>query len=230
MFTGLESRRKTPAQAGLLDRGGGLEPSRERLPDASRPRRASLAARRSRHAARAPRSCRTWHTLRGAVRPARPAQRPVRPTSPNAARPSRTGAPRAAEATARQTARSAPGSSIRRPPATFTKTSACPSASPPCRESTATIIASRLGSSPVATRRGIARSVCDTSAWISSRIGRVPSSVQATAEPTSPGCPRPKSSDGSGTPVSPAAVISKIPISFVEPKRFFAARRTRCSR
>ena len=36
------------------------------------------------------------------------------------------------------------------------------------------------------TRRGIARSVGATSAWISSRIGRVPSSAHATAAPISP--------------------------------------------
>ena len=40
---------------------------------------------------------------------------------------------------------------------------------------------------------------------------------------------RPKSSDGSGTPTRPAPVISKTPSSFVEPKRFFVARRTRCA-
>ena len=53
-------------------------------------------------------------------------------------------------------------------------------------ERTATIIASRFGSTPVPTRLGMARSVGATSAWISSRIGRVPSSTQATAAPTSP--------------------------------------------
>ena len=71
--------------------------------------------------------------------------------------------------------------------------------------STATIIARRFGSTPVATRRGIARSVGETSAWISSRIGRVPSSAQATAAPISPASLRPKSSDGSGTPTRPGA-------------------------
>ena len=84
-----------------------------------------------------------------------------------------------------------------RPPATFTKTSAWPSAIPAWRERTATIIASRFGSTPVATRRGIARSVCETSAWISSRSGRVPSSAQATAAPTSPSL-WPKTAEGSG--------------------------------
>ena len=59
--------------------------------------------------------------------------RPVRPSSPNAATLSLSGAPRAAEAIASATARSAPGSSIRTPPATFTNTSAEPSGTPPCR-------------------------------------------------------------------------------------------------
>ena len=98
---------------------------------------------------------------------------------------------------------------------------------PAWRESTATIIASRFGSTPVPTRRGIARSVGATSAWISSRIGREPSSAHATAAPISPATERPNSSDGSGTPTSPAPVISNTPISFVEPKRFFVARSTR---
>ncbi len=82
---------------------------------------------------------------------------------------------------------------------------------------------------PVATRRGIASSLCATSAWISSRIGRVPSSAHATAAPGSPGVVRPNTSDGSGTPTSPAPVISNTPSSFVEPKRFFTARSTRCA-
>ena len=110
---------------------------------------------------------------------------------------------------------------MRTPPATLTNTSAWPSGMPACRASTATIIASRFGSTPVATRRGIARSVGATSACTSSRIGRVPSSAQATAAPGSPSTVRPKTSDGSGTPTRPAPVISKTPSSFVEPKRFF---------
>ena len=47
---------------------------------------------------------------------------------------------------------------MRTPPATLTNTSAWPSATPAWRPSTATIIASRFGSTPVPTRRGIARS------------------------------------------------------------------------
>jgi hypothetical protein len=76
----------------------------------------------------------------------------------------------------------------------------------------------------------MARSVGATSAWISSRIGRVPSRAQATAAPGSPATVRPKSSDGSGTPTNPDPVISKTPSSFVDPKRFFTALRIRCAR
>ena len=36
-------------------------------------------------------------------------------------------------------------------------------------------------------------------------------------------------SDGSGTPTSPVPVISKMPSSFVDPNRFFTARRMRCA-
>ena len=108
--------------------------------------------------------------------------RPVRPISPKHAN-LRDGLPRAAEAIASATPRSAPGSSIRTPPATFTNTSAWPRETPACRPSTATIIERRFGSTPVPTRRGMARSVGETSAWISSRIGRVPSSAHATADP-----------------------------------------------
>ena len=40
---------------------------------------------------------------------------------------------------------------------------------------------------------------------------------------------RPKRLDGSGTPTSPSRVISNTPSSFVEPNRFFVARRMRCA-
>ena len=63
-------------------------------------------------------------------------------------------APRAAEAIARATARSAPGSSILTPPATLTNTSAVPSGTPACRASTATIIASLFGFEPWFRRDG----------------------------------------------------------------------------
>ena len=102
------------------------------------------------------REARASRTRPGAARPGRRgAARPVRPISPKHATPGRTGAPRAAEAIASATPRSAPGSSIRTPPATFTKTSAWPSATPAWRPSTATIIDSRFGSTP-GRRRGAA--------------------------------------------------------------------------
>ena len=111
-------------------------------------------------------------------------------------------------------------------------------------DSVQTLYASELGSAPgsvaqvreaasrllrVAKENGIARSVGETSAWTSSRSGRVPSSAHATAAPTSPSSVLPNSADGSGTPTRPAPVISKTPSSFVEPKRFLAARRMRCA-
>ena len=130
----------------------------------------------------------------------------MRPISPNAARPSRNRRRRAPPRRSRARCRGRPRArrsgrrrrrSRTRPPP--------PSGSPACRASTATIIASRFGSTPVATRRGIARSVGATSDWISISSGRVPSSTQVTAAPTSPGSLRPKSAEGSGTPTSPVA-------------------------
>ena len=90
------------------------------------------------------------------------------------------------------------------------------------RPRTATIIARRFGSTPVPTRRGIARSVGATSAWISSRSGRVPSSAQATAAPS---CAVVGAAEELGRVGDrrrgPLPVISKTPSSLVEPKRFF---------
>ena len=57
--------------------------------------------------------------------------------------------PRDAPATASATARSAPGSSTRTPPTTLTNTSALPTPTPACRESTARTSARRLRSMPV---------------------------------------------------------------------------------
>ena len=61
----------------------------------------------------------------------------------------------------------------------------------------------RLGSTPVPTRRGMARSVGETSACISSRSGRVPSMVQTTAEPGCSSSGLPKSFEGSSTAARP---------------------------
>ena len=112
--------------------------------------------------------------------------RPVRPISPNAARPSRTGdAPR--RRGDRERDREV-GARLVDPHAAghVDEDVGAPERQPACRPSTATIMASRFGSTPVPTRRGIARSVGETSACISSSSGRVPSSAQATAAPISP--------------------------------------------
>lgn len=57
---------------------------------------------------------------------------------------------------------------------------------------------------------------------------RVPSITQATQVPGVPsGRPASSSSEGFGTSRRPRSSISNTPISFVEPKRFFAARSRR---
>ena len=99
------------------------------------------------------------------------------PGSPRAA------TPRAALATARATARSAPGSSTRTPPATLTKTSALPTPTPAWRPSTASTSASRLRSIPLAIRRGGTSSDGETSACTSTSSGREPSIAASTTLP-----------------------------------------------
>ena len=76
----------------------------------------------------------------------------------------------------------------------------------------------------------MARSLSATSACTSTRIGRVPSIVGSSTEPGPEGWLDANAADGSATGLSPASVISKMPISLVEPKRFLAARRTRRKR
>ena len=80
-------------------------------------------------------------------------------------------------------ARSAPGSSTRTPPATETKTSLEPRPRPAWRASTASTSASRLRSTPLATRRGGTSSVGATSACTSTSSGREPSIAHSTTEP-----------------------------------------------
>ena len=88
--------------------------------------------------------------------------------------------PCAADASARAIARSAPGSSTRTPPAIETKTSLPPRRTPPWRARTARMSASRLRSTPLATRRGGESSLGATSAWTSTSSGREPSIAQST--------------------------------------------------
>ncbi len=92
------------------------------------------------------------------------------------------------------------------------------------------IIARRLRSKPFVTRRGMASSLRLTSACTSTRKQRVPSTATWTAAPTDGSCSLRKSRDGSATPTRPEPVISKMPSSSVEPKRFLAARRVRKKR
>ena len=100
---------------------------------------------------------RAFCTRRGAGRPASAGRsRPARPILPKAAIPGVSPALSARRRRWRARRRDRPPA--RRcapPPATFTKTSAWLRPMPACRASTATIIASRFGSTPVATRRGI---------------------------------------------------------------------------
>jgi hypothetical protein len=94
--------------------------------------------------------------------------------------------------------------------------------------STARIIWSRCDAKPVTVRCGVLYEVGVTRAWISTRIGRVPSSEQTTVEPLTP-YPRSdrKISLGLGTSRSPSSRISKTPISLAAPNRFLTLRRMR---
>ena len=86
----------------------------------------------------------------------------------------------------------------------------------------------RLWSMPSVVRRAVPSELDDTRAWISTRIGRVPSMLATTTEPgTSTGRSARNSADGLATACSPCSFISKTPISLVEPKRFLTVRRMR---
>ena len=153
---------------------------------------------------------------------------PPSPTSPTKTASVGSGRLRTDDATAAMTARSAAGSVTFSPPATFRKMS-CPAAEMPARRSrTQRSMASRRLSKPVATRWGRANGVAAASAWTSTSRGRVPSTVATTAEPETSGRrPERKNSDGLATSDRPPSVISKTPISLVEPYRFLAARTMR---
>ena len=86
----------------------------------------------------------------------------------------------------------------------------------------------RLKSKPSEARRGTLAMVLATNACTSASTGRVPSMTQATQVPLAPSG-RPSSSIwlGFGTSSRPLSIISKTPISLVEPNRFLAARRSR---
>ena len=73
------------------------------------------------------------------------------------------------------TAKSAAGSLMRKPPATFKNTSRPPNAMPQRASKTARTIDRRALSQPTIARRGVASDEGAASAWISTRTGRVPS-------------------------------------------------------
>ena len=87
--------------------------------------------------------------------------------------------------------------------------------------------ASRLRSTPFATRRGGTSSVGATSACTSTSSGRVPSIAASTTDPGARVASATNRADASATSASPSPRISKTPTSLVEPKRFFSARRVR---
>ena len=89
-------------------------------------------------------------------------------------------------------------------------------------------MARRPASQPTTARRGVASGEDETSAWISTSSGRVPSRPAKTAAPaTLPRRSARNRAEGLATSMSPASDISKTPISSVGPKRFLVARRMR---
>ena len=107
--------------------------------------------------------------------------------SPNTAVSGANGTPLAEDASAAATARSAAGSPILSPPATFRYMSLPASARPQRASSTAMIMARRPESQPTTARRGVARAEGAIRDWISTSSGRVPSMPAKTQAPlTSP--------------------------------------------
>ena len=149
---------------------------------------------------------------------------PARPTSPKATKPLGSALPRRLLVIDSRAARSAAGSLMRTPPTALTNTSWSPVATPACWCSTASSMASRSRSSPTERRRGLGPPV-STSAWISTSIGRVPSSVTSTQLPgTGCACWLRKIALGLETPFRPRSVMANTPISLTAPKRFLMAR------
>ena len=142
-------------------------------------------------------------------------------------KPLGSGLPRRLEVIASITARSAAGSLMRTPPTALTNTSWSMQATPAWRCSTASSIARRSRSRPTDRRRGLGPPL-STSAWISTSIGRVPSSVTSTTLPgTGSACWLRKIALGLATPFRPRSVIANTPISLTAPKRFLMARTRR---
>ena len=139
--------------------GSGLERDCECLPDVSRHdeagRRRGLAlAARMVPVTRRSKPSRDASSRRRSARTAE-RSRPDSATSPASTVPRRTGRSRRLEARAAAIARSAAGSSMRRPPATLTYTSWPERFRPAWRARTAISISTRLVSIPVVARRGV---------------------------------------------------------------------------
>ena len=124
--------------------------------------------------------------------------------------------------------RSAAGSRTRRPPTTEAMMSCDASGRLRRRLRTAEMRIRRFTSRPLAVRRGAGVTVGLVSAWTSTSIGRLPSSVATIADPTaSRARSAMKACEGFSTACMPSPVISKTPISSTDPKRFFTPRRSR---
>ena len=86
----------------------------------------------------------------------------------------------------------------------------------------------RLRFKPVAVLWAFPKTVGVIKAWISTRIGRVPSRDTTTADPVaSLSRSSKKISEGFATSVKPRVFISKIPNSLVDPNRFLTDRKIR---
>ena len=200
-----------------------LEPRSRRLAAASR-----LAARLAFSCARARRhergSGRAWRIPRARAPPARRDAAGPSGRSRRTRRCPRERAGASRDADRERDGRSAPGSSTRTPPATFTKTSAWPSAMPACREHRddhREALRVDPGHRGAASRGRSARRAPAPRA----DRPRTSSSAHATAEPARR---RPRRRAGRIRDADePGTVISKTPSSFVEPKPLLAARRIR---
>ena len=134
--------------------------------------------------------------------------RPERATSPATTVAGRTGRSRRLDASATATARSAAGSSIRRPPATLTYTSWLAGFRPAWRARTAMSISTRFTSIPVVARRGDPYPAGAHRARISTASGRVPSSAIVIAAPAL--VPRPTRGRSGSGPRPPHAVAAHL--------------------
>ncbi len=92
------------------------------------------------------------------------------------------------------------------------------------------MICKRFKSNPEALRCGNPNCVFVTSAWTSTRIGRVPSIMLVTTDPEeASGRSSNNNSDGLVTCCIPSSLMLNMPISSTGPNRFFKARKIRVS-